>query len=199
MKENKFSFSVISLKSTIVHTVSYFVIGLLAFTFLDYSAKFADPIVANMFRQTDHPLVAAGPLFQVFRGFLFGVVFYFLREIIFPRKNGWLILWLVLVIVGILSPFGAAPSSIEGMVYTVLPTWFHIVGYPEIILQSGLLAFLTQYWVNHPEKKWLNWVFGIAFVLTILMSEPRYSCRVGNASNIWIAIVSFFSQRVLRP
>jgi hypothetical protein len=92
MKENKFSLSAISIKSTIVHTVSYFVIGILALTFLDYSAKFADPIVANMFRQTDHPLVAAGPLFQVLRGFLFGVVFYFLREIIFPRKNGWLLL-----------------------------------------------------------------------------------------------------------
>ena len=72
---------------------------------------------------------------------------------------------------GILSPFGAAPSSIEGMIYTVLPTWFHIVGYPEIFVQSGLLAFLTHYWVNHPEKKWLNWVFGILFVLTILMSS----------------------------
>ena len=171
MKENKLSFSAISLKSTIVHTVSYFVIGLLAFTFLDYSGKFADPIIANMFRQTDHPLVAAGPLFQVVRGFLFGVAFYFLREIIFPRKYGWLILWLVLVIVGILSPFGAAPSSIEGMIYTVLPTWFHIIGYPEIIVQAGLLAFLTHYWVNHPEKKWLNWVFGIIFVLCILMSS----------------------------
>ena len=171
MKENIFSFSVISLKSTIVHTVSYFVIGLLAFTFFGYSAKFADPIVANMFRQTDHPLVAAGPMFQILRGFLFGVAFYFLREIIFLRKHGWLILWLVLVIVGILSPFGAAPSSIEGMIYTVLPTWFHIVGYPEIIVQAGLLAFLTHYWVNHPEKKWLNWVFGIIFVLCILMSS----------------------------
>ena len=171
MKENKFSFSVISLKSTIVHTVSYFVIGLLAFTVFDYSAKFADPIISNMFRQTDHLLVAAGPLFQVVRGFLFGIVFYFLREIVFPRKYGWLTLWLVFVIVGILSPFGAAPSSIEGMIYTILPTWFHVVGLPEVFIQSGLLAFLTHYWVNHPEKKWLNWVFGIIFVLCILMSS----------------------------
>ena len=179
MKENKFSFSVISLKSTIVHTVSYFVIGLLAFTFFDYSSKFADPVAANMFRQTDHLLVAAGPLFQVVRGFLFGIVFYFLREIVFHRKYGWLTLWLVLVIVGILSPFGAAPSSIEGMVYTVLPSWFHMVGYPEIMVQSGLLAFLTQYWVNHPEKKWLNWVFGILFMLTIIMSSLGILAALG--------------------
>jgi hypothetical protein len=170
LNEKSLSFAVISLKTTIVHTVSYSVTGLLALYFLDYSAKFADPTVANMFRPTDHPLVAAGPLFQVLRGFLFGIVFYLLRETVFPRKNGWLLLWLVLVIVGIISPFGAAPSSIEGMVYTVLPTWFHVVGLPEVLVQSGLLAFLTQYWVNHPEKKWLGWVFGIAFTLTILMS-----------------------------
>jgi hypothetical protein len=179
LKENTFSFSALSLKATIVHTVSYFVVGLLAFTFFDYSTKFADPIVANMFRQTDHPLVAAGPLFQVLRGFLFGVVFYFLREMIFPRKHGWLILWLVLIIVGILSPFGAAPSSIEGMVYTVLPSWFHIVGLPEILVKSGLLAFLTHYWVNHPEKKWLNWIFGITFILTILMSSLGILAALG--------------------
>ena len=171
MKESNFSFSDISLKSTIVHTVSYFIIGILALTFWDYSAKFADPIAANMFRQTDHPLVAAGPLFQILRGFLFGIVFYFLREIIFTRKRGWLTLWLVLIIVGIVSPFGAAPSSIEGMIYTVLPTWFHFMGLPEVIMQAGLLAFLTYYWVNHPEKHWLNWVFGILFILTILMSS----------------------------
>lgn len=179
MKETKYSFSVITLKATVVHTVSYFVMGLLAFTILDYSAKFADPIVANMMRQTDHPLVAAGPLFQILRGFLFGVVIYVLRELIFPHKHGWLTLWLILVIVGILSPFGAAPGSIEGMIYTVLPTWFHFVGFPEVFVQAGLLAFLTHFWVNHPEKKWLNWVFGIVFALLILLSIMGILAAVG--------------------
>jgi hypothetical protein len=164
------SFGSVALKTTIVHTVTYFIVGLIAFTFLDYSVKYADPIVANLMRQTDHPLVAAGPMFQVLRGFLFGIVFYALREIIFPQKRGWLILWLMLVIVGIISPFGAAPSSIEGMLYTVLPTWFHITGFPEVFIQAGLLAFLTHYWVNHPEKKWLSWAFGVMFVLVVLLS-----------------------------
>jgi hypothetical protein len=164
------SFASIATKATIVHTVTYFLIGFLSFLFLDYTAKYADPVVANFMRQTDHPLVAAGPAFQIFRGFLFGIVFYVLREVIFPQKRGWLILWLVLVIVGILSPFGAAPSSIEGMLYSVLPTWFHIAGFPEVFVQAGLLAFLTHYWVNHPEKKWLKWTFGVLFVIVLLMS-----------------------------
>jgi hypothetical protein len=81
-----------------------------------------------------------------------------------------LTLWLVLVIVGILAPFAAAPSSIEGMLYTVLPTWFHIANFPEILIQSGVLAWLTYYWVNHPDKRWLGWLLGIATVIVILLS-----------------------------
>jgi hypothetical protein len=164
------SFISITLKTIAIHTVTYFIVGLISFLWLDYSAKFADPTVANLMRQTDHPLVAAGPMFQVLRGFLFGIVFYALREIIFARKRGWLTLWLVLVIVGVLSAFGPTPGSIEGMIYTVLPTWFHIVGLPEVFIQSGLLAFLTYYWVNHPEKKWLAWLFGVIFAIVVLLS-----------------------------
>lgn len=164
------TFSSIAIKTAVVHTVTYFIVGLLSFALLDYTAKYADTVVSGFMRQTDHPLVAAGPAFQVLRGLLFGIVFYVLRDVIFTQKRGWLRLWLVLVIVGILSPFGAAPSSIEGMLYTVLPTWFHIAGFPEVFVQSGLLAFFTHYWLNHSEKKWLGWVFGIIFVLVILMS-----------------------------
>src|SRR6266508_4833197 len=103
MKE--FSFSSIAVKTTLIHTVTYFVIGLLSFLFLDYSARYADPTVAVALRQTDHPLVMAGPLFQLLRGILFGIAFYALRDLIFPKRGGWLTLWLVLLIVGIFSPF----------------------------------------------------------------------------------------------
>lgn len=175
----KFTFKSITIKTTIIHTVTYFIMGLLAFTFFDYSSKFADPTVANLMRQTSDPLVASGPLFQVLRGILFGLVFYSLREIVFARKRGWLILWLMLVIVGILSPFGPSPSSIEGMIYTVLPTWFHFTGLPEVLIQSLLLAFLTHYWVNHSEKKWLGWVFGIVFALVLLMSTMGILAGLG--------------------
>jgi hypothetical protein len=168
MKQN--SFASISVKTTVVHTVTYFIVGAISFLLLDYSARYADPVVSRLMRQTDHPLVAAGTMFQLLRGFLFGIVFYLLRDLVFPKKYGWLTMWLVLVIVGILSPFAAAPSSIEGMLYTVLPLWFHISNFPEILVQSGVLAWLTYYWVNHPEKKWLNWVLGIILVIVLLFS-----------------------------
>jgi hypothetical protein len=173
------TFTSIALKTTVIHTVTYFAIGLVSFLLLDYSTKFADPVVANLMRQTDHPLVAAGPAFQVLRGLLFGIVFYALREVIFPQKRGWLTLWLVLVIVGIFSAFGPTPGSIEGMIYTILPVWFHIVGLPEVLIQAGLLAFLTHYWVNHPEKKWLAWLFGTVFVVAVLLSLLGVMSAVG--------------------
>ena len=160
----------ISIKTALVHTVTYFLVGLLSFIFLDYSAKYADPIVSNLMRQTNDPLVAAGPAFQLVRGFLLGIVFYALRDLVFPNKRGWLTLWLVLAIVGIFAPFAAAPSSIEGMLYTVLPMWFHVANFPEIFIQSGVLAWLTHYWVNHPERKWLGWVMSILTVIILLMS-----------------------------
>lgn len=164
------SFTAITLKTAAVHTVTYFTVGVLSYLFLDYTAKYADPTVANFVRQTADPLVAAGPFFQILRGLLFGLAFYVLRESIFPHKRGWLTLWLALVIIGIFSPFGAAPSSIEGLIYTVLPLWFHMVNFPELFIQSGLLAILAHYWVNYPEKRWLNWSFGIMTALVVLLS-----------------------------
>jgi hypothetical protein len=38
------------------------------------------------------------------------------------------------------------------------------------VSQAVLLSALLCYWVNHPEKKWLNWLLGIAFF--VMMSLP---------------------------
>jgi hypothetical protein len=169
----------IILKTAITHTVTYFLIGLLALVFLDYSAKYADPAIAILMRQTTDPLVAAGPLFQVIRGALFGIVIYLLRDLVLERKHGWLTLWAVLVIVGVISPFGAAPASIEGMIYTTLPLWFHINGLPEILLQSLLLALVAIWWINHPQNKWLGWLMGIIFVVILLLSTAGVLAGLG--------------------
>ena len=110
MNEHRLTFWAITLKTIVVHTITYFVVGALAFVLFNYSAEFADPTVGSYMRQADDPLLAAGTLFQPIRGILFGLVFYLLRELIFRRKNGWLIMWTVLVALGILSTFGPAPA-----------------------------------------------------------------------------------------
>jgi uncharacterized phage infection (PIP) family protein YhgE len=167
------------LKTIVVHTITYFLVGILALVFFDYSTQYAETSLNLLMRPTTDPWVIAGPLFQPIRGLLFGIAFYLLREVFFGKKNGWLIMWVILVILGILSPFGPAPGSVEGLIFTVLPLSLHLMGQPEIYLQSFLLSVGLYYWVNHPEKKWLNWVLGIVFFLTMLF--PTLGLLAGSA------------------
>jgi hypothetical protein len=159
----------IAAKTAVVHTLTYFAVGLIAFSLFNYSASFADPALSSFMRQTDDPLVQAGVLFQPIRGILFGLVFYLLRNVLFRQKNGWLIMWITLVVIGIISTFGPAPGSIEGLIYTRLSFIGLWGGLVEVLSQSFLLSVITYYWVNHPEKRWLTWAFGILFIIALTL------------------------------
>ena len=172
--EKNITFLGLTLKTIIIHTVTYFIMGLLALTFLEYKTAFAEPITRENMRQVDDPIVALGPALQFIRGILFAVAFYPLREILFRRKDGWLITWLLLVALGILSTFAAAPGSIEGLLYTRMPVSLQISGWLEVMTQALLLSAILYYWVNHPEKKWLNWVLGSLYLLIIIFSVMGY-------------------------
>jgi hypothetical protein len=168
---NKNFSSLISLlvKTSVVHTITYFLMGLLAYTFLGYTERFAQPYMLGWMRQTSDPIVMAGPLFQPLRGIIFGLAFYPLREIVFGKKSGWLVLWWELVALGIFSTFGPTPGSVEGLIYTVIPVSDQLVGWLEVIPQALLLALVLHYWVNHPQQKWLYWALGIVFALVMLL------------------------------
>ena len=170
----------VTVKTLVTHTVTYFIVGLLASLLLDYARFFAESNLNLIMRPTSDPWVMAGPLFQPVRGILFGIVFYLLREPFFEKKNGWLVMWLVLVLVGIIGVFGPAPGSVEGMIYTVFPLSVHLRSLPELLLQSLFLSLLLFYWINHPEKRWLNWVMGIAFAL--VMALPLLGLLAGAAA-----------------
>jgi len=98
---------------------------------------------------------------------LFASVFYFFREQLFGRKNGWLLMAWLLVGIGILGTFAAPAGSLEGFIYTTTPIWMQMRGYLEIVTQAMLLSALLCYWVNHPRKKWLNWALRVAYVICI--------------------------------
>ena len=177
MDKSRPSIIEVIIKTIVTHTVTYFIMGLLALLIFDYGSLFAETGLNLLMRQTSETLVMAGPLFQPIRGILFGIVFFLLRDILFKRKNGWLVMWIVLVVVGIISPFGPTPGSIEGMIYTIIPIGIQLTGLPEVLLQALILSVLLFYWVNHPEKKWLSWVMGIAFFLVMLL--PTLGLLVG--------------------
>jgi hypothetical protein len=156
------------LKTAAVHTITYFVIGFVAYRLFKYRSTVMTDSTYNM-RQETHPLVIGGVLFQPIRGFLFGIVFYLLKDSLFMQTNGWLVMWVMLVVVGIISTFAPAPSSIEGFIYTKTTfgrSWFGLL---EILAQSLLFSFITFYWVNHPDYIWLNWLLYIVFIISIIL------------------------------
>lgn len=159
------TFGGLAIKTIVVHTVTYFIMGLLALTLLDYRTAFETPITREYMRPVSDAIVALGPALQFIRGIFFAIAFYPLREILFGRKNGWLITWLVLVMLGILSTFAAAPGSVEGLLYTKMPVTLQISGWAEIMTQALLLSVILYYWVNHSEEKWINWMLGIVYGL----------------------------------
>src|SRR5258708_18432457 len=153
-------------KTIVCHTLTYILMGILASHFLNYAEAFARSDFGM--RPITSSWVMAGPLFQPLRGLIFALAFYPLRSLLFGRKNGWLLMAWMLIALGILSTFGPASGSIEGMIYTLAPIREQLLGWLEIVPQALLLSALLCYWVNHP-KKWMNWLLGILFALMMAL------------------------------
>jgi len=162
------TFTSIVIKAAVAHTVTYFVAGLLAYTIFDYPRLFEETELRYFMRQTSDPVVRLGPLFQPFRGVIFGIAFFILRQPFFTDTNGWLLMWIALVCLSVLSSFGPTTTSIEGMIFTKLPLRVHLIGLPEILLQSFLLSFVVFHWVNSPGKKWLSQIMWTLFVIVLI-------------------------------
>ena len=166
-------------KAIVVHTVTYFLFGLLALLVFDYPRLFAETELVHLMRPTTDPMVRAGPLFQPIRGGLFGVLLYALRDAFFGRRRGWLRLWLALVVVGIVGTPGPASGSLEGMIYTRIPPWVQLRGLPEVLLQTAAFSWLLCHWVDHPEKRWLSWCLEVTFVIMCLLPALGLLARQG--------------------
>jgi hypothetical protein len=159
----------LTVKTVVVHTVTYFVAGALAYTLGDYETTFSQPPLSYLMRPTSDPWVLRGPLLQPVRGVIFALALYPLRNVLFARRGGWLTLWWLLVALGVLSTFGPAPGSVEGLIYTIIPPMSQILGLWEVLLQSLLLSVLLFHWINHPGKRWLNWTLGLAFSIVMIL------------------------------
>ena len=159
----------LTVKTVVVHTVTYFLAGILAYTLGGYERTFSEPPLSYFMRPTSDRLVMAGPLFQPIRGIIFALALYPLRRVLFAERRGWLILWWLLLALGVLSTFGPAPGSVEGLIYTVIPPRAQMLGLWEVLLQSLLFSVVLFHWVNHPEKRWMSWILGIAFCIVMIL------------------------------
>jgi hypothetical protein len=117
----------------------------------DYGRLFQQEIIRDFMRPIDSPYVYAGPFLQPLRGLLLAIAIWPIRRVLLEGRFGWLILWNILVMVGILSTPAAAPCSVEGVIYSRLPLWYHLIGLPEILLQTLTFSVLLVWWWRRSE------------------------------------------------
>jgi hypothetical protein len=157
----------LAVKTVACHTITYMVMGALAYHFLHYADFINNP--CSGMRPITSLWVIFGPPMQVFRGALFASVFYMFRDQLFGRSKGWLRMAWILIGIGILGTFAAPAGSLEGFIYTTTPVSMQLRGYLEIVTQALLLSALLGYWVNHPGKKWMNWTLGVAYFVCVAL------------------------------
>lgn len=154
---------------TALHILTYFVVGLLAFTLLDYRSLYAQTELRHLMRPTSSAWVAAGPVLQVIRGVVFGLVLWPVRDIIVEAKRGTLVLWALLVGLAVFGAAGPAPGSLEGFLFTTVPWTVQLLGLPEVLVQTLLMAWLLGVWHRNPSRRW-NVGAGLGLGGVVLMS-----------------------------
>lgn len=145
-ERNKFIF-----KITIIHIITYVVCGITFMLLFDYQSTLSD---AGM-RDTNSLIVGLAPVFQILRGALFGIVLWLFRNSFINNKYGWLIIWVMIVIVGIFNTPSTAPGSIEYFIYyePVSELWnLDLGGMLEILTQTFLFSTISFYAVKPRTK-----------------------------------------------
>lgn len=175
MENRTYSFGTFFWRVTATHMITYFIMGVLASTMLNYQEVFDN---SSYLRPYNSPWIAAGPMLQIIRGLIFSLALWFFKENFLYKKNGWLRLWGLVVGLSILSTAAAASGSIEGFIYTTTPWIDQIRGYLEIVPQTGMFAFLLCFWYEKPKKIW-NILAIISVVLMVIMSLMGVLATVG--------------------
>ena len=139
---------------TSAHIITYFLAGICAYQFLNYKELFQTLPFSAFMKPVDSPIIAAGPILQIIRGFIFSIALWSFRDIFLNTKYGWLKLWGLLIGLSILSTAAAAPGSVEGFIYTTIPVEKQVVGYLEVIPQTLLFSLIVYYWYKQSNKTW---------------------------------------------
>jgi len=137
------------LKTTGIHILTYILCGIIFSIVFNYHSLFTMDGVDGFMREVGGVSTLLGPLVQVIRGILFGIVILLFKDTFIDKRYGWLKLWAILSIIGIINTPAPAPFSIEGIVYTKLPLEFHLKGAPEILIQTLIFSYLLA----KPSKK----------------------------------------------
>jgi len=167
MKPSDVGFGRFFARITACHMVTYMIVGIMAYTIMDYPAKFSEE--CSVMVSTDSPRVALGPALQAIRGLIFAVVLFPFRRVFLDEGRGWLSLWGLFLGLAIFSTAGPAPGSVEGLIYTTFPVIDQLVGLWEVVLQTLVMSVLVVRWHRNPSRAW-GVVMGVLVSLVVFMS-----------------------------
>jgi len=154
---------------TACHMVTYFVAGFIAFVLFDYAAVFHSEYLSCYMKPIDSKWVAIGPALQWIRGLVFAAALYPFRHVFLEGSRGWLKLWGLLLGLAILSTAGAAPGSVEGLIYSKIPPLDQVLSLREVVAQTLAFSWLLVAWYERPHRAWGIVLYGLTAVV-ILMS-----------------------------
>jgi hypothetical protein len=143
------TFPPFALKVIVAHMATYFIFGIIFSNIFDYGEIFQRPIIRDFMIPMDEHNIVLGPFMQPIRGLIFAIGLWPLRDFLIEKKRGWLTLWGLLTTIGILSTPAASPSSIEGILYSKLPMWYHLMGLPEVVVQTLIFSIWLVWWERH--------------------------------------------------
>ena len=108
------------LKVVIAHAVTYVLCGMFFYKVNNYKDDLIDKnkgLLGMKWRKVDSVQFKLVPIFQVLRGALLGIVLVIIKDAVYDTSFGFLKLFVILFITGLINVYQPAPDSIEGYIY----------------------------------------------------------------------------------
>ena len=152
---------------TYAHTIAYFIAGIFAVAVMNYRDLYATEIIGSFMHPVDTPIVALGPVLQLFRGILLALILLPLRKTFFEEKHGLIKLGIITIGLSLLSTIGPTSGSFEGYIYTKIPYQHQMLGYPEAVLYVLLFIGILHISIKYAHKKIIT---ALSIIITVLIS-----------------------------
>jgi hypothetical protein len=132
------------IKVMLIHVISYTVCGIIFSLLFKYQNSLVD---TKHMRDMNNIIVQLSPVFQIFRGLLFGLVLLIIQNSILSKPYSCLKIWVILIIIGIFNTPATAPFSIEELIYyesSSLAWNLEFGGLLEILTQTFIFSFFVS-------------------------------------------------------
>ena len=146
------------LKFATVHTITYWIVGAIAYPLINKEFYVGDnPVFSSfMVTQEDGELWSKVLVWilpgQLIRGILIGIAFYPFYPILnnWTYKNRFMTIASIYIIIGFWASAVAAPGTIDGMIYMrpEITIMTHLKVQPEIMIQGLLMSAWIAKWMK---------------------------------------------------